>query len=110
MISCKESVRFSILRPQIWGIFDKLDEAFSAYQKLCIVTCGTDGHPQDDPHTNGFALDLRSKHLSDEQRHAVLHALRVSLGSTYTVLLENEGMDNEHYHIQVRKELWRSML
>jgi hypothetical protein len=29
------------------------------------------------------------------------------LGGLYTVILESEGQNNEHFHIQVRKNLWR---
>lgn len=110
MIRCKESVRFAVLRPHIYNHFQAMNQAFQDFGVDCIITCGTEAHGPDDPHTHGFAVDLRSKHLPDSgTKHAVLQALRDILGVLYTVILESEGQNNEHFHIQVRKNLWRSL-
>ena len=109
MITCKDTVRFSVLRPYIWTILDKLDWVFTVHKAACVITCGTEAHGPDDPHTNGFAVDLRSKHLPAEAKPVVLDELRRVLGGIYTVILENEGEDTEHFHIQIRKDLWRSL-
>jgi hypothetical protein len=111
MILCKETVRFSILRDAIWTIFPKVDQVFKSHGIQCILTCGTEAHPDDDPHTKGFAIDLRSKHITDDDiKHRVFDALKQTLGALYTVILENEGQDQEHYHIQIRKDLWRNLV
>jgi len=110
MIRCKESVRFAILRPYIYNHFQSINQLFQGFGVDCIITCGTEAHGADDPHTHGFAVDLRSKHLPDSgTKHAVLQALRDILGVLYTVILESEGQNNEHFHIQVRKNLWRTL-
>ena len=36
------------------------------------VTCGSDGHPADDPHSHGRAFDVRTHGLTDEQKKQVL--------------------------------------
>jgi hypothetical protein len=111
MITCKDSVRFSILRYEIISIFEKLFSVFKQFGYPVIVTCGTEAHGPDDPHTHGLALDLRSKHIqTDIAKEEIADTLRRTLGSIYTVLLENKGKDNEHFHIQIRKDLWRTML
>lgn len=110
MIRCKESVRFAVLRPYIYNHFQAMNQAFQGFGVDCIITCGTEAHGADDPHTHGFAVDLRSKHLPDSAaKHSVLATLQGMLGGIYTVILESEGETNEHFHIQVRKNLWRSL-
>lgn len=110
MITCKESVRFAILRPYVYTILEKIDAVFIDNGYSCVITCGTEAHGGDDPHTNGFALDLRSKHIAtSDEKHKILSDLRRLLGGIYTVILESEGENNEHFHAQVRKNLWRSL-
>jgi hypothetical protein len=111
MITCKDSVRFSILRSEMWSTFDNVHAAFKRFNVEPMITCGTEAHGADDPHTNGFALDLRTKHIQDNAtKHAIHEELKRLLGSIYTVIFENEDLAQEHFHIQVRKDLWRTML
>jgi hypothetical protein len=111
MITCKDSARFSTLRYEMYSQWDKVESIFKRYGYDCIITCGTDGHGPDDPHPLGFAYDMRSKHIERvETKQVILEDLRRVLGPIYTVILENPGMDNEHFHWQVRKDLWRTML
>ena len=51
-------------------------------------------------HYSGLAVDIRSKHLTPEQKQRVKVKLRDSLGVDYDVVLEAEGMTNEHFHIE----------
>ena len=111
MIRCKDSVRFSKLRREVWRTFPIIEETFKYYEIVPTITCGTEAHGQDDPHTNGYALDVRSKNLPDiDTKRIILNELIQSLGPDYTVLLENEGKYNEHFHIQIKKGLWRTLL
>lgn len=110
MIRTKESVRFSILRPHIIDILGRVESVFGDHGLDCIITCGTEAHGPDDPHTHGFAIDLRSKHVPDiTLKRRILEDLRRVTGEMYIVLLESECAANEHYHIQIRKDLWRTM-
>ena len=111
MIYTKDSVRFSILRVEIWSILDKVYTAFHDHGYKTIITCGTEAHGPDDPHTFGFGLDFRSKHIGTrEEKEAIVAELRKALGPIYTVIFENPAKDNEHIHIQIRKDLWRTLI
>jgi hypothetical protein len=111
MITCKESVRFSVLRFEMFSQWEKVAQVFKKYGLPVIFTCGTEGHVVGDPHTHGFAIDMRSKHIARiETKQVILEELRQVLGPVYTVLLENPGADNEHFHWQVKISLWRTML
>ena len=110
MIHCKESVHFRILRHEMWNLFSAFEAIFAQYGYECVITCGTDGHTPDDPHYNGFAIDLRSKHLPAGLSHTILLDMREAAGTDYYIFIEAEGTDNEHYHCQIRKDLWRSLL
>ena len=116
MIKAKDpSVQLMVLRPEMWLIFDDISTAFEEMGYECVLTCGTNAHGPDDPHTHGFALDFRSKHIrTSDEKHALLEMLRRELNvkhaNFYTVLLENVGLANEHFHIQVKRGIWRSLI
>ena len=111
MIKVKAGVRFSVFRREIYTIFDDVEEAFALKGYDAIITCGTEAHKEDDPHTHGFAIDLRSKHVRNlEDKRAIRDWLKDALGNRYTVLLENVEQDQEHFHVQIRKSLWRNLL
>jgi hypothetical protein len=118
MITCKESVRFSVLRYEMFSQWEKVRQVFKHYGYDCIFTCGTEAHGPDDPHTHGFAVDLRNWHLATDQlRQVVLEELQQVLGPVYTVIWEREVKSasgqvtkGSHYHWQVKKGIWRSML
>ena len=116
MIKAKDaSVQLMVLRPEMWMIFDDISGVFEERGYDCILTCGTNAHGEDDPHTHGFALDFRSKHIHTHAEKIQMHdelerELNVKHANFYTVLLENVGLPNEHFHIQVKKGLWRDLI
>jgi len=111
MLRCKASVRFKVLRKEVWSLFPIIEAIFIEHLAGAVITCGTEAHGENDPHTNGYALDIRSKNLSSSTvKHTILSQLRAATGPDYTVLLESEGLENEHFHLQIRKGLWRSLL
>lgn len=66
-----------------------------------IFTSINDGrHGQDSLHPYGLAWDARSHHLTDEEANEVLRRARERLGDHYDILLEDEGLDNEHFHVE----------
>lgn len=70
------------------------------------VTSGNDRvHAHNSAHYTDEALDFRTKTMTTAQKHALCVALRIRLGGSYTVILEQEGQMNEHLHVQVRRDL-----
>lgn len=111
MIQTKDSVRFSILRHEMYSTWETVERIFLSHKIKPVITCGTEAHGPDDPHTHGFAEDWRSKHIpTSEMKHEILEELRRELGSLYTVLLENENTENEHFHRQIKKGIWQTLI
>jgi hypothetical protein len=112
------SVTLNGLAPAGVRILAALDRATQILKRDLVVTCGTDSHPSDDPHTKGCALDVRTKDLPEGAILALVAALRADLGADFTVLYEvpttpngvlasiayvNTGASAAHLHIQLRK-------
>ena len=110
MIRSKHSVRFKILRHEIWNLFPGIESIFQSYGYESVITCGTEAHKQDDPHTAGFAIDLRSKHLRPEHKRSILDDLKTFCGPLYYIFLENMNGPQEHYHVQVRRDIWPTLV
>lgn len=73
--------------------------------KDLFVTSGNDKvHARGSAHYTDEALDFRSKHLTTAEKQAFIVTVKRRLGQTFTVLLEDDGRDNEHIHIQVAKD------
>jgi hypothetical protein len=110
MINIKPGVQFTVLRSEMWGILSAVELMFKQYGSPCTITCGTDSHGPDDPHTHGFALDFRTHDVEPARVMNLKNEIMGLLGSRYFVLLENQGQDTEHIHIQIRKDLWPQLL
>ena len=119
MIRIKDNLRVSILRNEIILVLPIIASVFSGYGYDCVVTCFDKGHKKDDPHTNGFAVDLRTKHIErDSISKQIAAKIQEALGSLYYVQYEPDvwevdsitGEDKQthfqHIHVQVRKDIW----
>ena len=101
MITCKDNVRFKRLRPEIYNLFGGLDSVFSAMNVECVITSANDSsHSANSLHYLDAAIDLRSKHLIAGNKHLMLSRLQALCGKDYDILLENPGLENEHFHIE----------
>ena len=66
----------------------------------CIITSICDSrHAPKSKHWVGYAVDLRSKHLSSSSKNQIFSDLRNALPG-YDVLLEQLATPNEHFHIE----------
>ena len=105
MIICKPNVRFKRLLPQIYSLFAKLDAMFTTYGLDCVITSGNDStHKTGSLHYADLAVDLRSKHVPEEDKDAALEQLRAICGPDYDVLLEHRGGEQEHFHVEYDKD------
>lgn len=73
---------------------------------LVITSMNDSLHMSNSRHYMNEAIDLRSKNFkSQEDKETFRYELELTLGPFFTVILENEGTENEHFHIQVKKGL-----
>ena len=67
-----------------------------------VITSGRDGvHREGSLHYRDRALDFRTKHLTIEEKRALVRATQKRLGADYDVILESLGAPNEHLHIEI---------
>lgn len=101
-----------------------LERAADMCQVSLVISCGREDHPPEDPHTKGYALDIRVPAPANPAKIiALLSFLRSTLGSLFTVLYEtpvqpvepqlqaiatvNPGATAPHFHIQpVKGTIW----
>jgi hypothetical protein len=79
--------------------------------KNLVITSINDGkHLPNSRHYKDEAFDMRSKNFSSNKKkmlykEAIQNQLNVDGDNKFTVLLENIGTENEHFHFQVKKGL-----
>lgn len=108
MILIKDGVVFKALKPGMYRIAPIIDRIFGYYGLDAVITSGNDGkHKDGSLHGKDLAWDLRSHHIpTADVKWKIFNNLKVELGKDYDLLFENQGMANEHFHIefQPRKE------
>jgi hypothetical protein len=93
--------------------------AASLCDSSLVITCGLEGHPPNDPHTRGEALDVSVHGFAPALIRALHDALATYLGPAFTVLFEapelpadpdlqhlvylNKAASGPHLHLQPRK-------
>lgn len=120
MIKVKPGVVFTVLRSEITKLLPTIDRVFAGHGLECVLTCACEAHGSDDPHTHGFALDFRSTHVPSALKDVIRAELASYFDPMITVLHEDRVygekggetviVKEEHYHIQVRRDLWRSLV
>jgi len=107
MIRIKPCVIFKTLRPEIYGLFELIDDTFADRGLDCWITSAQDGkHMAGSKHYDGLAIDLRSKNLpSKAEKKRVLEELKDGMTEQYDVILENEGKPQEHIHVEFDPEV-----
>lgn len=85
-------------------VLDVVTRVWSRYGRMATVTSGTDGvHSANSSHYDGLALDFRTKDIDNiNTKRAMVEEVRDILGRDYFVLFEDEGLPNEHLHIEYR--------
>jgi hypothetical protein len=84
-----------------------------------LVTCGTEDHPPEDPHTLGEAFDVRTLNFTPAEIVTLLHWLQAELGEAFYCQYEtptaprsailaalavvNPAATGEHLHVQRAK-------
>lgn len=112
MILFKDSVRIKVFSPVIRDILVGLERFCRYHSDICpsqlVVTSINDStHKEGSKHYINQAIDVRSKNFESWNKRKfkdlLTQYLNLDAPNRYTVLLESENMDNEHFHIQLAK-------
>jgi hypothetical protein len=104
------SVTLEGVRPEALYMLPIIERIFNYYEQELTITCTTLDHPQDDPHTHGFAVDCRTHGISVGVQAQITEQIQGALGNNYFVQNEFPGRADEHIHCQLRKDLWHSII
>lgn len=103
MMKFKSNVKTPMVVVIAVSVLNAANQVGITSDRLC--TSGNDSvHDPHSAHYTDEALDFRCHDLTPDQKHGWFAAIQQRLGTTFTVLLEDEGKDNEHIHVQVKKE------
>jgi hypothetical protein len=110
-IEFKPGATVRVISPTLLWIFQSLRKVLDAAEpEVLTVTSVNDGrHMEGSRHYTDEAIDLRSKSfVSGDAKRAFAAALTLQLnsnrsGTPFVVILESEGLLNEHFHIQPRR-------
>jgi hypothetical protein len=115
VLRVKEGVKFDRISPAGFKILSVLQNATYIFDRDLVITCGTEGHPPTDPHTEGSAFDIRALNMAEATVLALVSYLKTQLGPRFTVLYEaptppsgvlasvtfvNPKASAPHFHIQ----------
>lgn len=108
MLTFTPTVRLKRLTPALKTILDvlyALDGSAAWFPPDLVVTSLNDSkHGTGSRHFVDEAADVRSHSFASAvDRRAFRELLANRLGPRFTVLLEDEGLPNEHFHIQPKK-------
>lgn len=109
MVICKATVRFKRFTPAMLTLLNALYAADQGRMEgqpadLVITSANDAAHLATSKHYTDQALDVRSKTFATEAaKRDFLVSLRAQLGPQFTVLYEDAGTPNEHFHLQVKK-------
>lgn len=119
VILVKSGARFDRIDPAGFRLLGALDRVSRTFPVDLTITCGSDAHPVNDPHSLGKAYDIRTHDLTPDQKQLLLRSvlldlqdgdhdapLEVSGGLATTHFfgwIEHPGEVTEHCHIQQRR-------
>lgn len=104
-VAFKANCRIKELTPFLLRVFNALAHS-EAVVPLTITSVYDGVHSKNSKHYTGNAVDVRSKNFpSAEAKRTFMRQLLDALNEEglHTILLEDEGKPNEHFHIQVKK-------
>jgi hypothetical protein len=105
VVRVKDGVQFTKIAPGGFRILSTIDICAASLPHDLTITSACDGEHSgpNDPHHRGEAFDVRTHDLDPDRKDLILKSIQGNLGTGFYAFLEDHGMDNEHFHIQVRK-------
>lgn len=108
-MNLKPGVSLDGIKSEIKDILSTIESIFIKQGFSLTLTCTTGGHSELDPHSYGYAVDIRTHNIPVGIQRSLVAAIQQSIGPTYYIKLETPGTPNEHIHVQVRKDIWRKL-
>lgn len=103
MLITKSDVKFGGFAPGLMVILAGLQQLSTELKEDIMITSGSEGvHMKTSRHYKFEAVDIRSHTWDIKKKFEVRARLEQILGPRFTVLVEDVGNDNEHFHIQVK--------
>lgn len=100
----KQGVRVLGIRPEMMIALIVADTIWARQGVELVVTSAIDStHTRSSEHYTGCAVDLRTRDLPDKAK--AVRDLKDALGDDYDVILEAEGLPNEHCHVEFDPKL-----
>jgi len=94
MLRYKVGVSVLGIKPEILAAYPTIDSAFSP--KDAVITSAVNGtHGRKSMHPLGYAIDLRIRHLVDNEVDKIVLLLKTWLTDEYDVILEDD-----HIHLE----------
>lgn len=94
-MNLKPGVDMNGVQPEILSACARIHDLMEGTGQFTLTACMDGKHKQGSLHYKGFAVDIRSKHIPDDKRAAVVAAIKATLGRDYDVILEPT-----HFHVE----------
>ena len=108
VVRVKDGVLFTVIAPAGFRILSAIDETAATLGRDLVITSACDGEHSglEDPHHTGEAYDIRTHDFPNEQlKQLVLDDIMRCLNEEHFFgFIEAPGTDNEHIHIQRKKD------
>lgn len=96
MLFIKSNAEVNGLKTEMLLALIIADQVYTKYDRECVLTEGTGGkHGFGSLHYVGYAIDLRTRDMSEETAKMVTAQIKKALGAQYDVVLESN-----HIHIE----------
>lgn len=102
MLSLKEGACVKGLKAEVLLGYLIVASVLHTYGYGAVITEGSGGtHMPESLHYEGYAVDIRSKHVKTiEEKESIMATAVKALGSNFDLILENLGLENEHWHLE----------
>jgi hypothetical protein len=98
MLKIKEGASLNGLNVAMRPALLEWEKICSAYGVECVVTAGTDGeHSAGSMHYYGYAVDLRTRDMTDIQKQTARTNMAAKLGLAFDVVLHKT-----HLHVEYK--------
>lgn len=99
----KDGATFKVFTPAMITMLNALSTLSKEGFEIVITSVNDSKHMVGSKHYSDLAMDFRSHSFTPTQKLEVRRRLSELLGPKFTLLLEDEGKSNEHFHLQVKR-------